>query len=57
MKPQWCKITGKEWDKLSEGARELFLTPNDNDDKSHLTYAGRKDILLKMGIEPIRDIN
>jgi len=57
MEYQWCEITGKEWDRLCQGAREIFLTPNEHNDKSHLAYAGRKDILLEMGIEPIRDID
>ena len=24
---RWCEISGKDWDKLSQGSREIFLTP------------------------------
>ncbi len=57
MKYQWCEISGKDWDKLHEGAREMFLTPIKGSDKKSITYAGRKDLIEKYGMTPIRDIN
>lgn len=54
---QWCEITGKDWDKLSEYSREIFLTPIPGSEKNSLTYAGRKDVIEASGITAIRDIN
>ena len=52
---EWYEISGKDWDKLNESTREIFLTPMDNG-KSHLTYAGRADVVKDYKIKTLRKI-
>lgn len=56
MEYKWYEITGKDWDKLTESTREIFLTPTEGD-KQTLTYAGRGDVLDDYNIKAIRQIN
>ncbi len=54
----WSEIVGKDWDKLMEAQREIFLTPLcGNKDKTRLSYAGLTSILADSGIKAIREIN
>ncbi len=48
---KWVEITGKDWDRLNEGTREIFI-----DQSGRLSFAGRADVLKDYQINPIRKI-
>lgn len=58
----WLEITSKDWDKLMESEREIFLTPIKGKAKGstnnlRLTLAGTKQAIVNHGIKPLRKIN
>ena len=58
----WYEINQKDWDKLSEENREIFLTPicgrpKNTTNSLRFTFAGRKHAIEKQNIKSLREIN
>ncbi len=57
----WYEISPKDWDKLSESNREIFLTPicgrpKNSTNSLRLTMAGRRQAIEKQHIKPLRKV-
>ena len=48
----WYEVSMKDWDKLTEGAREIFI-----DDTGKITFAVRGDLLKHSKVTTGRKIN
>jgi len=59
---KWYEISLKDWDKLMESEREIFLTPicgkeKDTTNSLRLTLAGNESAIKHGNIKPLREIN
>lgn len=59
---EWYEINPKDWDRLMESEREIFLTPicgrpKGSTNSQRLTMAAHKQALAAHNIEPLRKIN
>ena len=59
---KWYEITSKDWDKLMESEREIFLTPihgrpKNSTNSLRLTLAGNELAIKDNNIKPLREVN
>jgi hypothetical protein len=59
---EWYEIKLKDWDKLMESEREIFLTPipgkvPQTTNSQRLSFAGTKQAVKNHSIKPLRKIN
>lgn len=58
----WYEITSKDWDRLMESEREIFLTPicgrkKGTTNSLRLSLAGSGQAIKDRNIKPLREIN
>lgn len=59
---EWYEISSKDWDRLMESEREIFLTPicgrpKDSPNSLRLSLAGHKQAVEDHRIKALRKIN
>ena len=59
---KWYEISSKDWDKLMESEREIFLTPicgrkAGTTNSQRITLAGNEQAIKNNNIKPLREVN